>query len=419
MNTQAHAECQQLLARERRRVVAQLARSLGLSHLALAEDAVQTAALRALERWPHDGVPVNPAGWLYRVARHAAIDALRSDDKHDPWPDDDEAALARLPVHAPPAGRFVGELDDDELALLFAACHPLLPAASQVALALRATAGLELAHIAQGLLCSEAALAQRLQRARELLRDQPLPLPTGAALAPRREQVFTALSLMFHAGMTARSDDAAQPHGVALCWEAIRLARALAAHPAVADADADALAALLLQHGARLTGRIDAAGDIVLLPGQPRDRWDVGMVRMGFAHLHAAQRATRLSRWHVMAGIAAVHASAADYASTDWPAIVRYYDMLLQMDASPVPRLGHAIALAEAGSAHRAKALLNSLLPDAPQPLRAHTLAALARAHEHLGEMALARGRLEEAVRAAPNGADARMLARRAQSMAQ
>jgi RNA polymerase sigma-70 factor, ECF subfamily len=417
VNLPAQAACSQLLTRERRRVVAQLARSLGLSHLALAEDAVHMAALRALEHWPHEGVPANPAAWLYRVARHAAIDALRRDNKHDSWPDDDEQALVRLPVHAPPAGRFAGELDDDELALLFAACHPQLPAASQVALALRATVGLELAHIAQGLLCSEAALAQRLQRARELLRGQSLRLPTGAALVSRREQVLIALSLMFHAGMTARSDDAAQAHGVALCWEAVRLARALAAHPAVAHGDADALAALLLLHGARLTGRLDAAGDIVLLPGQPRDRWDAGMVRMGMAHLQAAQRAAHLSRWHVMAGIAAEHASAADYASTNWPTIVRYYDMLLQLDASAAPRLGHAIALAEAGLASRAKALLNGLLVDVPAALRAHTLAALARAHEHLGEMALARACLEEAVSAAPNGADARMLARRAQSL--
>jgi RNA polymerase sigma-70 factor, ECF subfamily len=414
---QLDAECSQLLARERRRVVSQLARSLGLSHLAVAEDAVQTAAMRALQRWPDDGVPANPAAWLYRVARHAAIDALRRDNGHDPWPDDGDDAWARLPVQAPPTGRFAGELDDDELALLFAACHPLLPPASQVALALRASAGLELTAIAQGLLCSEAALAQRLQRARELLRNQPLQLPAGAELVPRREQVFIALSLMFHAGMTARHDAAAHRHGVALCWEAVRLSRALAAHPVVAHADADALAALLLLHGARLTGRLDAAGDIVLLPGQPRDRWDAGMVRLGFAHLQAAERASRLSRWHVLAGIAAVHASAADYASTDWQSIVRYYDMLLQMDDSAAPRLGHAIALAEAGMAHRAQDLLQRLLPEAPLALRAHTLAALARAHERVGEMALARSRLHEAVDAALNDADARLLARRALSL--
>ncbi|MFY9510620.1 MAG: sigma factor, partial [Rubrivivax sp.] len=156
-----------LLAQERRRVVAQLARSLGLAHLALAEDALQTAQLRALELWPQQGVPDNPAAWLYRVARHAAIDTLRQDGRHEAWPDD--AADPRLPALPAAEGRFAGELDDDELALLFAACHPLLPAASQVALALRTLAGLELATLAPLLFSNEAALAQRLARARDTL----------------------------------------------------------------------------------------------------------------------------------------------------------------------------------------------------------------------------------------------------------
>jgi predicted RNA polymerase sigma factor len=130
----AHAELQTLLATQRRRVVAHLARSLGLSHLALAEDAVQTAALRALEHWPAEGVPANPAGWLYRVARHAAIDALRMAGREDAWPDEDDGlAGGLLPSQPPPQGRFAGELDDEELALLFTACHPVLPEASQVA----------------------------------------------------------------------------------------------------------------------------------------------------------------------------------------------------------------------------------------------------------------------------------------------
>jgi RNA polymerase sigma-70 factor, ECF subfamily len=417
VNTVASDTLAALVAQQRRRVVAQLARSFGLTHLAQAEDAVQTAALRALEHWPTEGVPNNPAGWLYRVARHVAIDALRAEGRNEPWPDDDELAQARLPVHAAPIGRFAGELDDDELALLFAACHPLLAPATQVALALRAVAGLPLATLAQGLLCSEAALTQRLARARQTLAGCSLALPAGHELPPRREQVLTALSLMFHAGMTARQHEAAADHGVALCWESIRLARALSAHRAVAHADADALAALLLLHGARLTGRLDAAGDIVLLPGQPRDRWDAGMLRMGMAHLRAAQRASQLSRWHLMAGIAAEHTFAADYASTDWPAIVQYYELLLTLDGSPAPRLAHAIALAEAGAAAVAKDRLLNLLNEVPTALHAHTLAALARAHERLGEFSAARQRLEEAAAVAPTAADARLLARRAQAL--
>ena len=201
-----------------------------------------------------------------------------------------------------------------------------------------------------------------------------------------------------------------------LCWEAIRLARALAAHATAAHPDADALAALLL-HGARLTGALSEAGDIVLLPGQPRDRWDAGMVRMGLAHLQRSQRADRLSRWHLQAGIAAEHATAADYASTDWPTIVQYYDTLVALDGSAAPRLGLAIALAEAGEPQRALALLQALQPEVPAALLAHLLAAQARAHERLGDITQAKCLLLQAVAAAPHAADARALARRAAAL--
>lgn len=412
----ARTELQAVLATQRRRVVARLARSLGLSHLAQAEDAVQAAALRALQHWPLHGVPANPAGWLYRVAQRAAIDALRVAGRHDSWPDDDDsAAAAALPSRPPPSGRFAGELDDDELALLFAACHPTLPPASQVALALRVLAGLDHATIAAGLLCSEAALTQRLARARELLSPQALRLPAGHELPPRREAVLTALALAFHAGARARARRAGE--AAALCWEAIRLARALAAHPAAAHPDADALAATLLLHGARLSGQLDDEGDIVLLPGQPRDRWDAGMVRMGLAHLQAAQGAQQLSRWHLQAGIAAEHATAADYAQTDWAAIVRYYEMLLVLDGSAAPRLGHAIALAEAGEPTQALQRLRDLQGRVPEALAAHRLAAEARAHERQGEVDLAVGLLQQAVAVAPHAAESQALAQRARAL--
>jgi len=405
----AAQQLQALLARQRARVVAHLARSLGLPHLALAEDALQTAALRALERWPVDGVPANPAGWLYRVARNEAIDSLRVAGRHEAWPDDDEAAAALLP--APVAEqRFAGELDDDELALLFAACHPALPEAQQLSLALHMFTGLDHAALAAALLCTPAALAQRLQRAREALPRERLRLPAGHELPPRRDAVLATLALAFHAGSRARArgDQQALP----LCWESIRLARALAAQPVAGHADADALAAMLLLHGARLNGQLDEAGHIVLLPGQPRERWDAGMVRMGMLHLQASQRATRLSRWHLLAGIAAEHAMAPDFASTDWPAIVRFYEDLLRLDPSPAPRLAHAVALAEAGEPQAALTRLQRLLPEVPAALRAHALAALARAHERLGERDAARRWLQQAV-AAAHPAEARALAQR------
>jgi RNA polymerase sigma-70 factor, ECF subfamily len=412
-----HAQLQAVLKQQRRRVVAHLVRSLGLRHLAVAEDAVQTAALRAVELWPQQGTPTNPAAWLYSVARHAAIDALRVDGRHDAWPDEDAETAALLPIQAAHAGRFASELDDDELALVFSACHPALPLSSQVALALRALTDLDLTTIAAGLLCSEAALAQRLARARERLAACDLAVPTGSALPPRRDAVLATLALAFHAGARARarqglSDD---KQAIALCWEAIRLARAVASHPITAHADADALAAMLLLHGARLTGQLDPDGHIVLMPGQPRDRWDGGMVRLGLAHLQAAQRAQSLSRWHLQAGIAAEHAVAPDHAATDWQAIVSYYEQLMKLDPSTAPRLSHAIALAEAGEPARTLVLLQALRPAVPISLLAHTLAAQARAHERLGQTEQARSLLHQAAQSANHPAEARALLQRAQ----
>lgn len=396
-----------LLRAQRGRLVARLARALGLAHLALAEDAVQTAALRALDRWPRDGVPDNPGGWLYRVAQRAAIDALRHDAPLQSI-DDDEDSAPTLVQAAPSAERFAGELDDDELALLFAACHPSLPVASQVALALRSLRGFDLSLIADGLLTNETALAQRLARARTLLRDVPLTVPAGHELAPRRDAVLHALLLMFNAGWQADADLARD-----ICWDAIRLARALAAHPATAHPDADALAALLLLHGARLTGRRDEAGDIVPLPGQPRERFDQGMLKLGMTHLTRARRAVALSRWHLQAGIAAEHAMAADYAGTNWPRIVGYYETLMRIEPGAAPRLSYAIALAEAGEPQRARVALDALLPAVPAALRAHAHAALSHALLRLNEHGAARAQLEAAIGHSRNAADRRLLERR------
>lgn len=399
--------------RDQRRVVARLAASLGLRHLALAEDAVQTAVLRALQIWPAVGVPDRPVAWLYVVARRAALDALRADQPLQGWPEDEgDDGSGTLPDELrtqPSPARFTGELDDDELALLLAACHPQLPPGTQVALALRTMAGLTLEDVAAALLSTEAAIAQRLARARTLLAGQQLRVPAGEELPPRRDSALTVLSLMFLAGQRAGSPEAARQ----ACWEAIRLTRAIAAHPAAAHPDADALAAMLLFHGARLTGRLDEHGEIVPLPGQPRDRWDAGMITLGLRHLQAARSAQRLSRWHLLAGIAAEHALAPSYAETDWSAIVRFYEALLRIDTSAAPRLGHAIALAEGGEAAEALDRLRTLWPGSPPALQAHALAAMSRALERLGRVAEAREYLEEAVSCAPRPADARLLTRR------
>jgi len=436
-----------LVQRQRPRLVAHLAHRLGLAHLAVAEDAVQHACLQALQHWPAQGTPDNPAGWLWRVALHQALDGLRRDQRLAPLPDDDRAPVDRAgtgantlantlgntpvdtgadtpgPATVPaPTSRFAGELDDEELALLFAACHPALPPATQVALALRAAAGLDLATLADALLTTEAALAQRLARARRLLAGETLAVPAGPALAERHEAVLSSLLVMFGEGMKAAGRQGERQAGerqhLALCWEAIRLARAVAAHPASADPAADALAAQLLLHGARLSGRLDDQGQIVPLAGQPRDRWDAGMVRLGLAHLRTAQRAAHLSRYHVLAGIAAEHALAPCPDATPWPRIVAWYALLRRIDDSAAPWLGHAVALAEAGEPELALQQLDALATQVPDALRPHTLAAMARAHERAGRHAAAADCLRQAIARVRHAADAAFLERRLQTLA-
>ena len=328
-----------VFTREYARLVAQLTRSLGLASLATAEDAVQSALVKAMRLWPVHGEPANPSGWLFDVARNAAIDALRRDGRQVEL--SDEWAAPRL------NSGFANEISDDEMALLFAVCHPALPVQSQLVLALKVLCGFGAREIAAGLLTTENAVAQRLARARALIADQRLrfEVPPPEALPARRAAVLAALHLMFNEGYQSASAD--EFHKPAVCAEAIRLSRAVALHPTSTHPDAHALAATLLFHAARMPSRLGADGHIILLADQARSTWDSAQIGLGLAHLQAAQSATALSTYHLQAGIAAAHSTAPSYAQTDWTLIVRYYQQLSLIDPQPTTRLGHAIAIAQ------------------------------------------------------------------------
>lgn len=408
-------------------LVGRLARAARLSDPSLAEDAVQAAMLQAVRTWPVAGAPVSPAAWLTTVARHHLIDALRvhgRDASLDAMAEDAPdraAALAATDPEASGERRLDGEIDDDELALLFACCDPALPPPSQVAFALKTVCGFGLREIAAALFTNESALAQRLARARGELaaRGRTIALPAGAELAPRRDGVLAAIYLLFNEGYAASgagpAGDTQRPD---LCREAIRLARALAAHRHSAHPDADALAALLLLHGARLPSRVDGAGDWLLLADQPRGRWKREMIAAGLVHLDRAGRAQRLSRWHLEAGIAAEHATAATFAATRWEVVRSMYDALLRIDPSPMIALSRAIAVAYAGDPGAALAAIDALLPEIPQRLAHFAHAArgdvLARLHRG-GEAAAA---FERAIALAHTDAERRLLAARRRALA-
>lgn len=319
------------------RIVATLARVLGPARLGIAEEAVQEAMLRALQRWPYAGIPDNPAGWLFQVARNSALDLVRHD----------EVVRAKLPPLVIP------EQDDehgvdDELALMFLCCHPGLPLASQVALTLRTVGGLGVDEIGAALLTRPATVAQRLVRAKRWLRENIVPIEVDAS---RVDSVLAVLYLLFDAGYDATEGDSAVRGE--LCGEAIRLCRLLCADTRTDLPRPRALLALTLLQGSRLRARTDADGDILLLSDQDRTRWDQHMIAEGTRLLARSCTGDERSAYHVEAAIALCHAMAPDVEHTDWARVVALYDDLLALKPSPVAALNRAIAAAMAGHLDR------------------------------------------------------------------
>jgi RNA polymerase sigma-70 factor (ECF subfamily) len=326
-------------------LVAALARRLGAGRIAVAEDAVQHALLQALSLWPFKGVPERPEAWLATVARNRALDLLRGEARRTALTED------LVPLANPTTeneGRFDRELNDDELALLFAVCHPALSPEMRVTFALKTVCGLTVLQIAAGMLSEPVAIAQRLVRARRQLEsaDVAIEPPPPEALPERAETVRTALYLMFNEGYSASSGEAlVQPE---FCVEAVRLARALARHPMTMSPASDALAALLALTAARLPTRVGPDGMAQLLEDQPREQWDRGLIALGLAHLDRSARGDELTVWHLRAEIASIHAMAPNAVETDWTRIVSIYDQLLGVDHSPVVELARAVAIGRA-----------------------------------------------------------------------
>lgn len=381
-------------------ILGALIRQFGPAHLALAEECLQDAFLRALQTWPFHGIPPNPAAWLTLVAQRRALDQLRR-------PAATATAEPAVPPHPLPT------LGDDTLELIFLCCHPTLAPDAQLALTLKAVAGLSTTEIARAFFTQEATVAQRIVRAKRAIAGGGLSfdVPFDAHLSPRLDSVCRVLYLMFNEGYSASGGDRLLRED--LCQEAIRLAALLTINPATGRPAVHALAALFCLQAARLPARVDDAGDLLTLDVQDRSLWDRRLLAAGFHHLGLSACGDALTAWHLEAEIASLHASAPNFAATDWPRMAAAYATLFSLSPSPAVRLSWAVALSYAQSPAAALALMAPLAGD-PAMERYHLHAAiLADLHARLGDTATARACLERALALAPTPAERHLLARR------
>jgi RNA polymerase sigma-70 factor, ECF subfamily len=369
------------------RAVAVLTRVFG--SIDVAEDAVAEAFAVASARWPAEGVPPSPAGWIITTARNRAIDVLRREAARD-----DKHAQAAL-LHAADEPEEVGPVPDDRLRLVFTCCHPALNRPAQVALTLRLLGGLSTAEIARAFLVGEPTMAARITRAKAKIRDAHIPyrVPRAADLPARLRSVCAVLYLVFSEGYAATSGR--QLARADLCREAIGLTRLLRElmpdEPEVAG-----LLALMLLTEARRPARTDAAGRLVPLGEQDRGRWQADLVAEGQDLVRACLRRDRPGPYQVQAAIAAVHSDAPSAQLTDWGQIVALYDLLAAYDRSPVVRLHRAVAVAEVGGPAAALALVEALDLDGYYLLhavRGDLLARLGRTAEASAAFGAARSR--------------------------
>lgn len=394
------------------RLVAVLTRFFGWRNFDLVEETVQATLLDALQSWRVRGVPDNPSGWIHRVAKQRILDALRRVEIG-------RRAVREWAAHRPAHDEGIDALfldtgiEDSQLRMMFACCHPLLARENQLALTLKTLCGFGHAEIARALLVAEETVKKRLQRAKRDLVDHQVSLdpPDGGELVQRLDVVHQVLYLLFNEGYSSSQGDAAIREE--LCEEAARLCYMLCSQRSFSTPATHALMALMLFHAARLAARLDRRGSLLLMEEQDRGKWDHRMIRRAQAFLDQSAEGTTVSRYHLEAGIAFLHCSAKSYAETDWSAILRLYDVLLIIHRSPVYLLNRAIVVAQIDGPEAGIRALDAAAQDAA--LRHYHLfdATLGEFHRRAGDLARARRHLELAKQKTQSSFDRELIDRR------
>jgi RNA polymerase sigma factor (sigma-70 family) len=390
------------------RLVATLTRKVGVQHLELVEDAVQSALLAALSAWTETAVPEDPRAWVYRVAYNRLIQDLRQESGRS-------RILERLAADADETDVAVSEREvhDDMLRMLFVCCDEAIPFESRLVLALKTLCGFSTGEIALRLFTSEANVHKRLGRARDRLRDTlpDVETPPLEQLPSRLSGVYGVLYLLFNEGyLSAHNEHAIRRE---LCDEAIRLTTLLAGHPVGAVPETFALLALMHLHVARLGSRVDAMGGLLLLEEQDRSTWDRERMRVGAEWLARSASGDAFTRFHAEAAIAAEHCFAPSFDTTRWKKIAELYQMLEGIAPSPLHTLNRAVAVAEWQGPEAGLAVLDGLAP--PAWLSGSYLwdAALADLHRRARHLEIAQQHTDRALASAPTDAVRDLLRRR------
>jgi RNA polymerase sigma-70 factor (ECF subfamily) len=389
------------------RVLATLVRLLG--DLDLAEEAMHEAFATALESWPRTGIPDNPRPWLISTARFKAIDGMRRRARFDEA-QRDLAAYIEARINEAPLDD--DEIEDDRLRLIFTCCHPALPPEGQVALTLREICGLTTEEIAHAFLVTPATLAQRIVRAKAVIRDKAIPyqVPASHELTARLGAVLQVVYLIFNEGYSAETT------GAELSREAIRLGRLLLdllqLH-SIQEPEVMGLLGLMLLQESRRAARTSPEGDLILLEHQDRSLWNKDQIAEGISLTESALKTQRFGAYTLQAAIAGVHAGSSSTTSTDWREITLLYDRLLRIHPSPVVELNRAVAVAMSEGPEQGLRLIDDLL--ARDRLSNYHLAHSARADlcRRLGRIPEARASYEKALSLARQEPERRFLARR------
>jgi RNA polymerase sigma-70 factor (ECF subfamily) len=389
------------------RVLATLVRLLG--DLDVAEEAMHEAFAAALESWPLTGIPDKPRPWLISTARFKAIDRMRRRARFDGAQKD---LIAHLESRANDAPLEDEEIDDDRLRLIFTCCHPALPPEGQVALTLREICGLTTEEIARAFLITPATLAQRIVRAKALIRDKEIPyqVPASEELSTRLVTVLHVVYLIFNEGYSS-----ADTRGAELSREAIRLGKLLL--DLLPEPEVKGLVGLMLLQESRRSTRTSPNGDLILLEHQDRSLWNKDQIAEGISLTEGALASRRYGPFTLQAAIAAIHAKSSSAATTDWRQITLLYDGLLQIQASPVVELNRAVAIAMGEGLEQGLHLIDDLL--AREHLSNYHLAHAARADlcRRLGRIPEARASYEKALSLAVQEPERRFLAMRIEEL--